>query len=567
MSLLRVARRPPKHIARVLLRALATSPSGTGTGVIERDVCIVGGGPVGLALAGALGAANATRNGLSVSLVEAGDLSKIAGWTPTGDAFSNRVVTLTNVSRSFLQNFGAWEFMRHERVNGVDEIQAWDGLSDSRISFAGSNNNNMDYPPAPMSWVAEVLNIQHALLACLQKQGHVELLDNLRVQSISRDIDGMDGWPMVQLSDGRLIRARLLVGADGFNSPVRAFADIQSYGWDYDRRGVVATLQHVPKVESLFSKANSTAYQRFLPTGPIAFLPLTDSLSSMVWSVPPHIAAALQAAAPRTVGLLVNAAFRLPELSLRYMYDLLLDAHAKGTPLSPETVLEELRWRETMHSIDPHSSFSASQDPELLVGIPPEDAHMVPPLVTDIQAGTIASFPLRFQHADAYAGADRANRTCLIGDAAHTMNPLAGQGLNTGLADAAALARALETAVTVGGDVGSLTTLLPYTRERYVANHIMLSAVDKLHKLYANTSAPVVALRSTGLEVVNEFDSIKDLIMMSAGSHEPVTPSLSVWNAVAGAVETAGSAMSIATALGRGLGDRLATTFRSSRAT
>lgn len=245
------------------------------------------------------------------------------------------------------------------------------------------------------------------------------------------------------------------VGADGFNSPVRVFSGIESYGWDYDRRGIVATLHHVPKTESLFSKANTTAYQRFLPTGPIAFLPLSSTMSSMVWSVPPHLAAVLQAAEPQAVAHIVNAAFRLPELSLRYMYQLLLDGHQSGVPPTAETILSELKWREEMHSIEPHSSFSATQDPELLVGIPPDDSHLVPPLVTSIQPGTVASFPLRFQHADAYVGPARANRTCLIGDAAHTMNPLAGQGLNIGLADAEALSRAIKHAVSAGGDVGT----------------------------------------------------------------------------------------------------------------
>lgn len=366
------------------------------------------------------------------------------------------------------------------------------------------------------------------------------------------------------------------MGADGFNSPVRAFSGIESYGWDYDRRGIVATLHHVPKSASLFSKANNTAYQRFLPTGPIACLPLSSTTSSLVWSVPPHLASVLQASEPQALAHMVNAAFRLPELSLRYMYDLLLHGHLSGAIPAAESVLRELRWREEIHGIQAHSSFSAAQDPELLVGIPPEDAHLVPPLVTSLRTGSVASFPLRFQHADAYVGPAQANRTCLIGDAAHTMNPLAGQGLNIGLADAEALARAIDTAVSVGGDigascvfvrmspslteeigVGALTTLLPYARERYTANHVLLSAVDKLHKLYAATSAPVVTVRSAGLEVVNEFPLIKDLVMLAAGSHPAVVPSHSGWNAVAHVVETAAGAASLATAAARGLGDRL----------
>lgn len=106
--------------------------------------------------------------------------------------------------------------------------------------------------------------------------------------------------------------------------------------------------------------------------------------------------------------------------------------------------------------------------------------------------------------------------------------------------------------------LGALTTLLPYARERYTANHVMLSGVDKLHKLYAATSPPLVAVRSAGLEVVNEFSSIKDIIMMAAGSQPAVTPQAHLgWNAVAQVVETAAGAASLGTALVRGISDRM----------
>jgi ubiquinone biosynthesis monooxygenase Coq6 len=133
-----------------------------------------------------------------------------------------------------------------------------------------------------------------------------------------------DFWS-VSVSDGLgLDPNQILGGADGPNSPVRAFAGITTHGWAYDTHAVVATLSHAPRAS--FQPPNTTAYQRFLPTGPIAFLPLSPTESSMVWSTKPTLAAALKSVDPSVLVNLVNAVFRLPEVSIRYLHDLLLSS-------------------------------------------------------------------------------------------------------------------------------------------------------------------------------------------------------------------------------------------------
>lgn len=151
---------------------------------------------------------------------------------------------------------------------------------------------------------------------------------------------------------------------------------------------------------------------------------------------------------------MINAAFRLPELSVRYLHGRLLEVPS----LSPENLRAEIAFREQAHAIPPYSALaSANTHPvEAGTGIPDEGALVLPPLIANIQPGTVASFPLRFRHAEAYIG----SRTALIGDAAHVIHPLAGQGLNLGLADAAALARCIETTVMHGGDIGKSTPFL-----------------------------------------------------------------------------------------------------------
>jgi len=388
-----------------------------------------------------------------------------------------------------------------------------------------------------MARLTENLNIQRALLRCLESYPDVSLVDKTKVDSIVREEREGGGWPIVHLSNGRRLRARLLVGADGFNSPVRSYAKISSFGWSYDTQAIVASLSHSPRTLTSFPISNTTAYQRFLPTGPIAFLPLSPSVSSLVWSTTPPLAAALLKSDITVLSIMVNAAFRLPEVSIKYLSDLILESHENGIPLTGQEMLDEVRWREISHGINVESAYSSCCTE--CVGVPPLDAEMLPPKIASIQKGTAASFPVRFNHTDAYLGEDDGARTVLVGDAAHTVHPLAGQGLNLGIADVQYLARCIDVALHQGGDIGSYTALLPYARDRYFENHKIMSITDKLHKLYRSTSGPVVWSRSIGLEVLNELSLVKGAFMSSAGAQPTNTqePNDSAWNVVAGSAE------------------------------
>lgn len=122
-----------------------------------------------------------------------------------------------------------------------------------------------------MAYLTENANLQRGLLRTLDEHiGAVELISPCRVEDITT---GEGGRPRLQLSNGRQFQARLLIGADGFNSPVKKFATVESMGWAYDTHGVVATMEVTPTLD------NTTAFQRFLPTGPIAYLPVCRPLS------------------------------------------------------------------------------------------------------------------------------------------------------------------------------------------------------------------------------------------------------------------------------------------------
>ena len=167
----------------------------------------------------------------------------------------------------------------------------------------------------------------------------------------------------------------------------------------------------------------------------------------------PRHAAALCKSDPAILTSMINAAFRLPDLSTRYLYDRILEADAAGKTLSSDAFNDEIAFRERSHNISKHSAYACVTS-TFSGGIPPNDADTVPPLVSSIQPATIASFPLKYSHAEAYLGEGAGSRTVLVGDAAHTIHPLAGQGLNLGLGDVECLARCITQTLKHGGDIG-----------------------------------------------------------------------------------------------------------------
>ena len=365
-------------------------------------------------------------------------------------------------------------------------MQVWDGVTGSRIEFDWQQTQERR-SDTTIAYMTENDNLVRGLITQLSELGGADVFHNSRVEDISlgprqplEDDTGLDlsSWPYVTLVSGETLAARLLVGADGLNSPVRTFAGIGSEGWDYNRHGLVATLQLEDSPEA------SIAYQRFLPTGPIALLPLPGPFASLVWSTTSSNAAHLKSLSLDDFTSMVNAAFRLSTVDIAYMHSI-----SSGQA-------DQLSWR-------------LQHTPQMAEG------YQIPYRVTDVQEGSVASFPLRFRHADTYA----MHRVALVGDAAHTIHPLAGQGLNMGLGDVESLARIMESAAAHGQDIGDQLTLETYNAERYEPNHRLLGVVDKLHKLYSFGSGPVVGLRSLGLKAANAIPALKRFLMQQAAGN------------------------------------------------
>ncbi|AGA89995.1 Ubiquinone biosynthesis hydroxylase, UbiH/UbiF/VisC/COQ6 family [Thioflavicoccus mobilis 8321] len=384
------------------------------------DLVIVGGGIVGSALA--LACADL---GLSIAVLEA--RPPVRSW-PAGEV-DRRVSALNRASQRILARLGAWERIVALGVSPYREMRVWDAVGGGRIHFDSADLGEPD-----LGHIVENRAVQLALWERLEQSPAVAPICPARITDLVLDA----AQAVVTLHDGRRLAARLVVGADGRDSAVREFAGIATRGWDYDQRAIVA----LARPERWHAE---TAWQRFLPSGPLALLPLADGRCAIVWSAAEARAEALLA--------LSDAAF--------------CEALDEASDQCLGRILE---------------------------------------------VGPRAPFTLRLQHAVSYCGV----RVALIGDAAHALHPLAGQGLNLGLLDAAALAEAIARAWTQGRDIGAQATLRRYERARRGDNVLMLAAMDAFKRLFSNEVAPIAAARSLGLAVTDRVWPIKGHFMAAA---------------------------------------------------
>nr|XP_026494187.1 ubiquinone biosynthesis monooxygenase COQ6, mitochondrial [Vanessa tameamea] len=255
------------------------------------------------------------------------------------------------------------------------------------------------------------------------------------------------------------------IGADGAKSAVREAMGVQYLSWNYDQMGIVATLHLAEET------TNTTAWQRFLPTGPIAFLPLNSTKSSLVWSMTDTQAKEL---------------LNLPE---ERFVDALNDAMWKQYPRSSV--------------VDACTSWLGSWLKRF--DLPDGAERQLPPSVQSIISGSRAAFPLGFGHSTKYV----APGVALIGDAAHRVHPLAGQGVNLGFGDVKDLISFLSDSIYTGLDITHPNWMEKYESERQRHNVPTQLAVDALSRLYGADLPPLVLARSLGLQLTNALHPIK----------------------------------------------------------
>jgi 2-octaprenyl-6-methoxyphenol hydroxylase len=332
-----------------------------------------------------------------------------------------------------LDGVGLWPAIAAE-AEPIREIRVADDNSPLFLHYDYRDLGPTGSGDAPLGYIVENRVLRRAMWRRALSLPSLRLLVPQTAASVTADRAGA----AVTLGDGTRLAARLVVAADGKDSPLRRAAGIRTVEWRYRQTGLVTTVQHERPHAGI-------AIEHFLPAGPFAILPMTGNRSSIVWTED-------AALAPRLMAL-PDAEFAA-ELRARFG-----DFLGHVEPVGP-------RW----------------------------------------------SYPLSLMQAERYI--DR--RLALVGEAAHVIHPIAGQGLNVGIRDIAALAEAIIDARRLGLDIGDDAVLERYQRWRRL-DAIMLAAVtDGLNRLFSNTIAPVKLARDFGLAAVNRLPPLKRLLMHHA---------------------------------------------------
>jgi len=388
-------------------------------------VLVAGAGVVGLATA-ALLATGRCADRLRVVVLDARGTPR---WR--AEDMDPRVYALSRASQQLLAHVGAWDEIAEARASPYRRMRVWEGADAYAPSALDFDSAEIGEPD--LGHIVEDRLLRTVLADRLAATREAQLVIGAEIETV----ETLSTEVAVALKDGGSLRGAVLLAADGSDSTVRRLLDLPVTGHRYEQTAVVT---HVTST----GEHQSTAWQRFLPGGPLALLPLADGRSSIVWSLPTADAERLLAAS----------------------------------------------------------------DAEFLVELGAATAGVIGELTA---CSKRVGFPLRAMHAQKYA----APRVALLGDAAHTVHPLAGQGMNLGILDAASVVAVIEDALVAGEDIGDLKVLRRYERERKGDNLAMLAAFDGLNRLFRlpGWAAP---MRALGLRAVEAADPVKRLLMQKA---------------------------------------------------
>jgi 2-octaprenylphenol hydroxylase len=346
-----------------------------------------------------------------------------------------RVFALSRASQRLLRICGAWQLLPSQKICAYERMCVWDAQGGEPHGAGSLNFDCAELGEPNLGFIVEG--------DALQTQCH-RAASAAGVVFIEAGIDGIavaDANVRIRLNDGRELQSQLLIAADGADSKARALLGIETAGHAYHQDALVA---HVRTAKP----HRNTAWQRFLPTGPLAFLPLPDGRSSIVWSAARAEAVRLRSLDPAAFGAALAA--------------------ASGEVLG--------------------------------------SCELTTP---------VASFPLKLQYALEYARP----RAVLVGDAAHAVHPLAGQGLNLGLLDCASLAEVLSGDLRNRGSqrsLGEFKLLRRYERWRKAENLLAATAMDGLERLFSSGNPALSRLRVAGLGAVGRMPFIKRRLALRA---------------------------------------------------
>ncbi|XP_015632146.1 uncharacterized protein [Oryza sativa Japonica Group] len=425
---------------------------------------------------------------LRVGIIDSNPALKSRNYLKKDGVPDSRVSTITPATISFFRDIGAWDHVQQQRHAFFGKMQVWDytGLGYTRYS---ARDVGKEY----LGCVVENKVLCNSLLLRLQEEnGDIEKmiyptrLISLALPSKSRQAPTREaissGYPpeelnrsnlvKLELSDGQTLYSKLVVGADGSKSNVRQTAGIKTTGWNYPQSAIICTVEHITE--------NDCAWQRFLPSGPIALLPIGDNYSNIVWTMSPEESLRHKSMSPEDFVKSVNNA-------LDFGYG--PHPHSGSLDYYMEKLFSDI------------GSTAAST----------KECFEVPPKAIGVVCERMA-FPLSLKHSHDYIS----KRLALVGDAAHTVHPLAGQGVNLGFGDAAALAKVIAEGVSVGADFGDISLLKRYENNRKAANVAMAALLDGFQKMYSVDFGPLNVLRAAAFHGAQYISPLKKNIISYA---------------------------------------------------
>lgn len=397
------------------------------------DVLIVGGGMVGLATALAI----RLQSNLTVAIVDTQPVADIT------DEHDIRVSALNSASQQLLTRLGVWQDISLQRNQPYQHMHVWDSQGYGQLDFDLNDIKQKDNL-GQIGWIIENSIVRQALYKRAQNDENIVFFTDEKLNNLAVG----DSEVFATFSSQAPILAKYVVGADGARSWVREQAKIPLTFRDYDHHAIVATIQ-------CQGGHQNTAWQVFLPEGPLAFLPLASTNNdhcSIVWSTSPDEAKRLVA--------LDSAAFN------------------KALVAATDGKLGQCK------------------------------------LVSERQA-----FPLTMRYAQQFVK----ERIILVGDSAHTIHPLAGQGVNLGFLDAAALAQVF--AEQNGDDFAK--ALAHYQRWRKADALEMIAAMESIKQVFSPQQEPLKMLRGFGMSLINKMSPIKQQMIRQALGYRENLPRLS----------------------------------------
>ena len=493
------------------------------------DVTIVGGGAVGSVLANLL---SEYAPSLKVSLMDARtpkkfeDSINING--PTELFPSPRAYALSPKSLKLLGGDVMDKLLRSGRISFYDSMQVWESDGPAILQF---NHDDLDpcdkikFDNGKNDILGAVVE-DEPMVSCiwdkLRHNGEVDLISPVAIKNISQPNAESDDskvkieYESSDAAETGKISTNLLVAADGGNSFVRrTLGSFPTVSFAYGRKAVTCTVE-------IDESIGMTAFQRFQPNGPIALLPVWDEdvkmrtgncgnkiYANIVWSTTPEEAKTLMSLTEEDF---VNQMNNLLQAGPTNAPPLVSDEMKKIMPRPLESAVNGLE----MLSQSVNNGLTISGMTERRIGF------TVPPKIVDV-VGRRFAFDLNLMHAKNYVS----SRVALVGDAAHTIHPMAGQGLNLGMGDVECLAlnlkQAVESGMGVDGSAGLDYALQQYQSARQREVVATMGGIQFLHAAFGTTFSPAIHVRSVGMNMINSVGPLRRRLVQVATGVEGIS--------------------------------------------